>query len=179
VVLIRSTNRRDRSEKLQSLYSILFLDRLELTSLKRGKEKAMGRKEAYIEKLEAQLREWSSKIDELKARADKAKTDVKLEYEEKIGELRARQETVRNKLQELKDSSGEAWEGIRDGLEKAWDELKNAVSGALDRGRRRGPSHGEVQTFPALTERTRELEELDKMVSWEYYEDWKWKKKHT
>lgn len=30
----------------------------------------------------------------------------------------------------------------------------------------------------ALTERTREFEELDKMVSWEYYEDWKWKKKH-
>jgi signal-transduction protein with cAMP-binding, CBS, and nucleotidyltransferase domain len=30
----------------------------------------------------------------------------------------------------------------------------------------------------ALTERTIEFEELNKMVSWEYYEDWKWKKKH-
>ena len=56
----------------------------------------MGKKEAYIEKLEAQLREWSSKIDELKARADKAKADVKLEYEKQIGELRTKQETVLN-----------------------------------------------------------------------------------
>lgn len=30
----------------------------------------------------------------------------------------------------------------------------------------------------ALTERTRELAELDDMVSWEYYEDWRWKRKH-
>ena len=30
----------------------------------------------------------------------------------------------------------------------------------------------------ALTEQTRELEELDKSVGWEYYEDWKWKRKH-
>ena len=56
----------------------------------------MGKKEAYIEKLEAQLREWSSKIDELQARADKAKADVKLEYEKQIGELRTKQETVLN-----------------------------------------------------------------------------------
>jgi signal-transduction protein with cAMP-binding, CBS, and nucleotidyltransferase domain len=29
-----------------------------------------------------------------------------------------------------------------------------------------------------LTERTKELKELDEMVSWEYYEDWKWEKKY-
>ena len=29
-----------------------------------------------------------------------------------------------------------------------------------------------------LTERSKELDELSSMVNWEYYEDWKWKKKH-
>ena len=29
-----------------------------------------------------------------------------------------------------------------------------------------------------LTERSKELDDLSHMVSWEYYEDWKWKKKH-
>jgi signal-transduction protein with cAMP-binding, CBS, and nucleotidyltransferase domain len=29
-----------------------------------------------------------------------------------------------------------------------------------------------------LTERTKEFNELHDMVSWEYYEDWKWGKKH-
>lgn len=29
-----------------------------------------------------------------------------------------------------------------------------------------------------LTERTTQFKELNEMVSWEYYEDWKWEKKH-
>jgi signal-transduction protein with cAMP-binding, CBS, and nucleotidyltransferase domain len=29
----------------------------------------------------------------------------------------------------------------------------------------------------ALTERTKQLEELNTMVSWEFYEDWRWRKK--
>jgi len=92
----------------------------------------MGKKEAYVEELAAQPREWRSRIYELRARADKAKADVTLEHGEKIGELRARQEKVRNTLQGLKGTGEQSWEGINDSLEKMWTDLKNSLSGVLD-----------------------------------------------
>ena len=39
----------------------------------------MGLKEAYQEKLEAQLKEWSAQFKELQAKAEMAKTDAKIE----------------------------------------------------------------------------------------------------
>jgi hypothetical protein len=93
----------------------------------------MDKKEAYIEKIEAQLREWSSRIDELKARAEAAKADGRLIYEKKIVELREKQEELRSKLQKMRTSGEGAWQDLKEGLEKARDELKRAVSASLEK----------------------------------------------
>ncbi len=87
-------------------------------------------KEAYQEKLEAQLREWTAKIAELKAKADKAKAEVKMEYVEQIEKLRIQQAAAEAKLQELRQSGEQAWEDLKPGLERAWKELKTAVDHA-------------------------------------------------
>jgi len=47
--------------------------------------------DVYEEKLNAQLWEWGAKIDELIVKAEKAKTEAKLEYSEQIEALRAKQ----------------------------------------------------------------------------------------
>jgi multidrug resistance efflux pump len=91
----------------------------------------MESKKAYQEKMEAQLREWSAKIDLLKAKADKAKAEVKIKYYEKIEELRADQETARQKLQELKGSGEEAWGELKGGVDKAIGDLKEGLNRAL------------------------------------------------
>jgi hypothetical protein len=38
----------------------------------------METKQAYQEKYEAQLREWSAKVDQLRARSDRAKAEAKI-----------------------------------------------------------------------------------------------------
>ena len=48
----------------------------------------MDTKEAYQEKFDAQLRGWSAKIDELMAKADKAKAEAKIEYCEQSENLK-------------------------------------------------------------------------------------------
>ncbi|GKS63258.1 hypothetical protein YTPLAS72_05620 [Nitrospira sp.] len=68
----------------------------------------MSIKDAYLEKMEAQLREWGAKIDELKAKWDAAQT----------------------KLGEIKAAGEEAWEILKPGVESAWSELKAAIDGA-------------------------------------------------
>lgn len=90
----------------------------------------MGLKEAYQEKLEAQLREWTARLDQLKAKADLAEADAKIEYHRQIDGARSKIETAQTRLRELKSSSGEAWESLKDGIERAWADLKTAVEGA-------------------------------------------------
>ena len=93
----------------------------------------MSMKDSYQQKLQAQLDEWSADIDKLKARADKADADVKLEYYVQIEELREKQETAKDKLSELMDASDDAWEDLKAGVESARFVLGEAVSKATSR----------------------------------------------
>lgn len=93
----------------------------------------MGIKEAYEQKLQAQLDEWKADIDKLKAKANEADADAQIEYYNQIDELRAMQETARNKLTELKESSDDAWEDLKAGIESARTSLGNALKSAKSR----------------------------------------------
>lgn len=93
----------------------------------------MGLKEDYQEKLEAQLKEWSRKIDQLKSGAEKLATGAKVTYHEQIDALRGKQEAAQKKLHELKEAGEGAWESLKVGIDRAWDELKQGVEGAFSR----------------------------------------------
>ena len=91
----------------------------------------MGLKEAYQEKIEAELQEWNARINELKARAATAKADAKFDLYNRIDILRAKLEAVQAKLQELKQGGVEKWESLKadterglDDLKKRWDDFK-------------------------------------------------------
>jgi uncharacterized coiled-coil DUF342 family protein len=91
------------------------------------------KREEYIDKLAAQLKEWSVKVDELESKARAATTDAKTEYEKQIKQLKDKRDNATQKLQELKGSSAEAWDTLKAGSESAWAEFKNAVTAAKDK----------------------------------------------
>jgi hypothetical protein len=91
------------------------------------------KRKAYEEKLDAQLKEWSAQISLLKAKADNAKADVKIEYYKTIESLQGKQNEAKTKLQELKTADDEAWEDIKTGAEKVWAEAKTAYHDASSR----------------------------------------------
>ena len=93
----------------------------------------MSKKEAYEKKIEAQLQEWKTDIDKMKAKADKADAEAKLEYYKQIEDLRTKQEAAQEKLTELKASGGDAWEDLKSGIELAWTSLGEAVKSARSR----------------------------------------------
>lgn len=93
----------------------------------------MSMKDAYEQKLQAQLDEWGAEIDKLKAKADNAEADAQLEYYKQIEELRSMQETATNKLAELKDAGDDAWEDLKAGIDSAWDSLGNSLKSAASR----------------------------------------------
>jgi len=93
----------------------------------------MSMKQAYEQKLQAQLDEWGTEIDKLKAKADKAEANAQLEYYKQIEELRSMQEAANKKLVEIKNASDDAWEDLKADLESAWDSLGNALKSASSR----------------------------------------------
>jgi putative component of toxin-antitoxin plasmid stabilization module len=91
----------------------------------------MGQRGAYQEKREAQLNEWGAKLQGLKAKAERAKADAKIEYQQQLKDLEAKQAAAREKLEHLKKAGEGAWEDLRAGVESAWGEVKQAMDKAL------------------------------------------------
>lgn len=92
-----------------------------------------GKKRAYQEKIEAQLKELAGKIEVLIAKAERAKEGAKVKYGPQIEALRAKQESVRQKLRDLKEPGSAAWEDLMKGLDSAISDLKTAVQSAIAR----------------------------------------------
>lgn len=93
----------------------------------------MSMKDAYQEKLQAQLDELGAEIDKLKAKADGAKADTQLEYYKEIEELRTMQEDANKRLMELGQAGDDAWEDLKAGIDNAWDSLGQAIKSAASR----------------------------------------------
>ncbi len=91
------------------------------------------KRKAYEEKLDAQLEEWNAQIALLKAKADKAKAEAKIEYYKNIEALQRSQDEARTKLHELKTAGDEAWEDLKTGAEKVWAEVETAFQNALSK----------------------------------------------
>jgi alkyl hydroperoxide reductase subunit F len=96
-------------------------------------ERVSKKKKAYLEKIESQLREWNTKIEVLKAKAEKLEAEARIKYFEEIKELRKKQDTIKQKLHEMRGSGGEAWEDLKGGLDQAMDDLKEGLKDALSR----------------------------------------------
>ncbi len=93
----------------------------------------MDKRRAYEEKLDAQLKEWNAQFALLRAKADNAKAEAKIEYYKIIDALQHKQDEVTTKLQELKTTGDEAWEELKAGTEKAWAEVKTALDSAVSK----------------------------------------------
>lgn len=90
----------------------------------------MTSRHEYIDKLKEKLDEWDADIDELEARAQNTKTELEFEIKDQITALKVRRDIMKLKLNEIRDSSEEAWEDIKVGAEEAWADVKEAMKKA-------------------------------------------------
>ena len=93
----------------------------------------MNLKDAYREKLEAQLDEQRARLELLKAKAKRAAADAKIMAYEEIADADAKLAALKSRLKELGNASGDAWQDMRAGIEKAWDDLTESCNKAARR----------------------------------------------
>jgi creatinine amidohydrolase/Fe(II)-dependent formamide hydrolase-like protein len=84
-------------------------------------------KEAYQQKLQAQLEEWRARVAVLEAKVAKADDATKGVLNEHAGEIAKLQETAKQTFEEFKAASVETWTDVRtkwsqvsDAMEKLW-----------------------------------------------------------
>ena len=90
-------------------------------------------KQAYEERLEAQLREWNAEIELLQAKIAKARASAKVEYSGLLKDLKSKRSDAQRKLRDLQRAGEGAWEDLREGVEEAWSQLRDGLKNALSR----------------------------------------------
>lgn len=93
----------------------------------------MDKKEEYRKMLETQLKEWKAKIDTMEARGSKFTSEAKTELMREIEELRQKKGIVKERWNEMQKASGDSWDTMKEGVEKAAAELKGALNRVIAR----------------------------------------------
>ncbi len=92
----------------------------------------METRELYKQKYEAQLHEWSAKLEALSAHADKLTAEAKLQAKPHLDGVHAHIEAAKAKLEEIAHATDDRWDEVKKGADHAWNDVKAAVEGAYD-----------------------------------------------
>ncbi|HEX5329222.1 hypothetical protein [Sulfuricurvum sp.] len=93
----------------------------------------MSTKEAYKQKLNAELGLAQAKLIEFKAEAKNSAADVRVKYNEQLDDLQQMIDTTKEKLKELDNAGEDAWEHLKEGIESAWATLGTALKDTADK----------------------------------------------
>lgn len=88
---------------------------------------------AYKEKMAAQLKEWEAQIDVLEAKIETLGADMRLKHSAEIEKLRAKQQAIAEKMQELGNAGNQAWTETKLTADKLWADLKAGVAEIRDK----------------------------------------------
>ena len=80
----------------------------------------------HVGKLEAQLKQWGARLDQVVAKVEKVGTEVNAEKRQRVDELKAKYQAAQSKFGEFKTAGCEKWETFKTGVETAWSDLEAA-----------------------------------------------------
>ena len=92
----------------------------------------MEKRDVYLEKINAQVEQYSAKLAGMRGKAAEVQADMKLEYLNQVEKLEGKRDGLKEKYEQLKKSSENSWEDMKEGTENAWNELKEAVAKAAE-----------------------------------------------
>ena len=88
----------------------------------------MGNREEYIDKLATRLKKWDAEISKLEEKAKNAKTDVKAKYTEKADELRAKKESIQQKVKDFGEANEDALGSVKKSIEDSLTNLTKSIN---------------------------------------------------
>ena len=92
----------------------------------------METRELYKQKYEAQMHEWSAKLDGIKAQAEKLSAQAKLDAKPHLDAVHAKFDAAKAKLSTIAGTTDDKWNDVVKDVDAAWSDLKAAAEGAYD-----------------------------------------------
>ena len=87
----------------------------------------------YVQKLKKNIDRWNVEIGEFQARADSARSDLKVKYRNQMEDLKTRRQDLEAKVSELHQAGEAAWEDVTAGVDAARDALVESILAARSR----------------------------------------------
>jgi predicted secreted protein len=88
----------------------------------------MSSRDAYVEKLRAQIDEWNREISRLEAEAEKAGGEERIRYERHIRDLREMRGKAQLRLTEIQDAGEDAWKELQEDVGDVWKTFKETLA---------------------------------------------------
>ncbi|MGY6634745.1 MAG: sll1863 family stress response protein [Alkalilacustris sp.] len=90
-------------------------------------------REAYVEKLKAQIDQWNHEIDKMQASARAAQDDARRQYEAQLAQMRTERDKAEAKMREARAASEKAWQDMSAGMVAAWESIGEGFRNAMKR----------------------------------------------
>ncbi len=84
-------------------------------------------KQAYLDKTTAQMKEWSARLDVIKARIAKSGASVRIEFHTQMEDLQKKEDLLKKKLEELRVVSADALGTFKSGMKDVWNEAEGLI----------------------------------------------------
>ena len=91
------------------------------TQSDRIERKIMSKKDLYIAKMNLQIAELNETMHDLEAKAKDARDDAREKYKEEMNKLREQSKLAGQKLETLKTTAEDGWDGMVEEMEKVRD----------------------------------------------------------
>jgi hypothetical protein len=92
----------------------------------------METRELYKQKVEAQLHEWSARLETMRAQTEKLSAQAKLDVKPQLDKVHAKFDAAKAKLDKFGATTNANWNELVADVDHAWNEVKAAAEGALD-----------------------------------------------
>jgi hypothetical protein len=91
----------------------------------------MSTKEAYKQRIDAELDLVQAKLDSFKAQGMGFATDARVKHAEHVVELEQKIDATKAKLRELGEADEHVWEQLKDGVENMWSTLQSTLENTV------------------------------------------------
>ena len=92
-----------------------------------------NKKQAYQERVEAEIQQRRAELEQLAAKARKSKSEAQVGFDQAIEDLNRQLNEWEGRLGELKESGKESWETVKEGVEHSWEAFSDSLKKARDK----------------------------------------------
>lgn len=93
------------------------------------KEKtSMTKREKYIDKLSAKLKEWDRELEEFEKKNEERFSEFKQDMNERLENLKTKRTQLGQKIDRIEDMGEDTYKKIKKDVDKLWKDLKSGFS---------------------------------------------------